>query len=224
MRSKQLSFQEKIQFLTVTRKIVANSVSHIFTRVQIELNLCFCDLVEKSTSRNEHYCKVDDENITLYHHYSEKELLSSFKLSEAYNPLIICGFNIFKFDIPNIMKRSENEEFLKGEIDASEWVQYYNSNLIELNHKHLNPLIAGRFVVDTCSIYTNYCQPRKLDTVSKILLGESKIDLDPQYMAEYWKVEEDDPFSDFSLFQRRTAVAVHCLRDTDLTMKLFNFL
>ncbi|KAL0204857.1 hypothetical protein P9112_000164 [Eukaryota sp. TZLM1-RC] len=121
------------------------------------------------------------------------------------------------------MKRSENEDFFKGEIGATEWVQFYNSNLIELNHKHLNPLIAGRFVVDTCSFYTNYYQPRKLNTVSKVLLGESKIDLDPQYIAKYWKVQEDDTFSDFSLSQRRTAVAVYCLRDTDLTMKLFNF-
>ncbi|KAL0223747.1 hypothetical protein P9112_003137 [Eukaryota sp. TZLM1-RC] len=121
------------------------------------------------------------------------------------------------------MKRSENEDFFKGEIGATEWVQYYNSNLIELNHNHLNFLIAGRFVVDTCSIYRNYYQPRKLNTISKILLGESKIDLDPQYIAKYWKVHGDSPFSDYSLYQRSTAVAVYCLRDADLTMKLFNF-
>jgi DNA polymerase delta subunit 1 len=152
---------------------------------------------------------------------TEREMLEAFqKYLHDKNIDIITGWNIFGFDLEYIYKRARhcgcNPNFFKlGRLNDESCqltLKKLSSSALGDNFLKLLPM-SGRFIFD---MFHEVKKGYKLDSyslnnVSKLYLGDQKIDMSPKEMFARYK--EGDP-------QKLGEVAEYCIKDTLLPHKL----
>ena len=171
--------------------------------------LCF-----KKTDKN-----IEGSNIISFD--TEREMLLAFKryLNEK-DIDIMTGWNIFGFDLEYIYKRAAMvgcgvEFYQLGKLNDTEChlvLKQLSSSALGDNYLKLLPM-AGRFIFD---LFHEVKKGYKLDSyslnnVSKLYLGDQKIDMTPKEM--FARFLEADPV-------KLREVAEYCIKDTLLPHKL----
>ena len=171
--------------------------------------LCF-----KKTDKN-----IEGSNIISFD--TEREMLLAFKryLNEK-DIDIMTGWNIFGFDLEYIYKRAAMvgcgvEFYQLGKLNDTEChlvLKQLSSSALGDNYLKLLPM-AGRFIFD---LFHEVKKGYKLDSyslnnVSKLYLGDQKIDMTPKEM--FARFLEGDPV-------KLREVAEYCIKDTLLPHKL----
>ena len=152
---------------------------------------------------------------------TEKEMLESFqKYLHKKDVDIITGWNIFGFDMEYLYKRAQinkchydfyNLGKLK-DVDSDLVIKKLSSSALGDNLLKLLPM-SGRFIFDLFhEVKKGYkLDSYKLDSVSKLYLGDQKIDMAPKEMFARYK--EEDPV-------KLREVAEYCIKDTLLPHRL----
>jgi DNA polymerase delta subunit 1 len=152
---------------------------------------------------------------------TEREMLEAFqKYLHKKDVDIITGWNIFGFDMEYIYKRAQinrchydfyNLGKLK-DIDSELVIKKLSSSALGDNLLKLLPM-SGRFIFDLFhEVKKGYkLDSYKLDSVSKLYLGDQKIDMAPKEMFARYK--EGDPV-------KLKEVAEYCIKDTLLPHRL----
>ena len=171
--------------------------------------LCF-----KKTDKN-----IEGSNIISFD--TEREMLLAFKRYVNEKDIdIITGWNIFGFDLEYIYKRAAMvgcgvEFYQLGKLNDTEChlvLKQLSSSALGDNYLKLLPM-AGRFIFD---LFHEVKKGYKLDSyslnnVSKLYLGDQKIDMTPKEM--FARFLEGDPV-------KLRDVAEYCIKDTLLPHKL----
>ena len=171
--------------------------------------LCF-----KKTDQN-----IEGSNIISFD--TEREMLLAFKKYVNEKDIdIITGWNIFGFDLEYIYKRAAMvgcgvEFYQLGKLNDTEChlvLKQLSSSALGDNYLKLLPM-AGRFIFD---LFHEVKKGYKLDSyslnnVSKLYLGDQKIDMTPKEM--FARFLEGDPV-------KLRDVAEYCIKDTLLPHKL----
>ena len=171
--------------------------------------LCF-----KKTDQN-----IEGSNIISFD--TEREMLLAFKKYVNEKDIdIITGWNIFGFDLEYIYKRAAMvgcgvEFYQLGKLNDTEChlvLKQLSSSALGDNYLKLLPM-AGRFIFD---LFHEVKKGSKLDSyslnnVSKLYLGDQKIDMTPKEM--FARFLEGDPV-------KLRDVAEYCIKDTLLPHKL----
>ena len=171
--------------------------------------LCF-----KKTDKN-----IEGSNIISFD--TEREMLLAFKKYVNEKDIdIITGWNIFGFDLEYIYKRAAMvgcgvEFYQLGKLNDTEChlvLKQLSSSALGDNYLKLLPM-AGRFIFD---LFHEVKKGYKLDSyslnnVSKLYLGDQKIDMTPKEM--FARFLEGDPV-------KLRDVAEYCIKDTLLPHKL----
>lgn len=154
---------------------------------------------------------------------SEKELLMGFrKFLFDWDIDIMTGWNIFGFDLEYLYVRASinrcPEEFyhlgkLRSQICKMNYKMLSSSALGD-NRLKLLPM-SGRFIFD---LFQEVKREQKLDSyslnfVSKVFLGDQKIDMSPKEM--FRRFREEDP-------RELAEVAEYCIKDTLLPHQLLD--
>jgi DNA polymerase delta subunit 1 len=161
------------------------------------------------------------EGSTILSYPTEREMLEAFqKYLHKKDVDIITGWNIFGFDMEYIYKRAQintchYEFFNLGKLRDTESelvIKKLSSSALGDNLLKLLPM-SGRFIFDMFhEIKKGYkLDSYKLDNVSKLYLGDQKIDMPPKEMFARYK--EEDPV-------KLREVAEYCIKDTLLPHKL----
>ena len=152
---------------------------------------------------------------------TEREMLEAFqKYLHKKDVDIITGWNIFGFDMEYIYKRAQinrchydfyNLGKLK-DTDSELVIKKLSSSALGDNLLKLLPM-SGRFIFDMFhEVKKGYkLDSYKLDSVSKLYLGDQKIDMAPKEMFARYK--EGDPV-------KLKEVAEYCIKDTLLPHRL----
>lgn len=152
---------------------------------------------------------------------TEREMLEAFqKYLHAKDVDIITGWNIFGFDMEYIYKRAQINKchydfYNLGKLkdtDSELVIKKLSSSALGDNLLKLLPM-SGRFIFDLFhEVKKGYkLDSYKLDSVSKLYLGDQKIDMAPKEMFARYK--EEDPV-------RLREVAEYCIKDTLLPHRL----
>jgi DNA polymerase delta subunit 1 len=172
---------------------------------------CLC---YKQTDTNLEGCEIRS-------YATEREMLEAFqKYLHAKDVDIITGWNIFGFDMEYIYKRAQinrchysfyNLGKLK-DVDSELVIKKLSSSALGDNLLKLLPM-SGRFIFDLFhEVKKGYkLDSYKLDSVSKLYLGDQKIDMAPKEMFARYK--EEDPV-------KLREVAEYCIKDTLLPHRL----
>ena len=161
------------------------------------------------------------EGSTILSFSTEREMLEAFqKHLHAKDVDIITGWNIFGFDMEYIYKRAQinrchYEFFNLGKLKDTEselTIKKLSSSALGDNLLKLLPM-SGRFIFDMFhEIKKGYkLDSYKLDNVSKLYLGDQKIDMSPKEM--FARYREEDPI-------KLREVAEYCIKDTLLPHRL----
>ena len=189
---------------------IAISLTHFGSDVPYE-KTCLC------------YKKTDDvlEGCNIISYDTERDMLVAFsEFLRSRDVDIITGWNIFGFDLEYIMHRAAftlcpREFFQMSKLRGHTCnlvSKKLSSSALGDNELKLVP-IPGRFVFDMFhEIKREYkLDSYKLDNVSKLYLGDQKIDMPPKEM--FARFEEGDPV-------KLREVAEYCIKDTVLPHKL----
>ena len=152
---------------------------------------------------------------------TEKEMLEAFqKYLHKKDIDIITGWNIFGFDMEYIYKRAQINKchydfYNLGKLKDTEselTIKKLSSSALGDNLLKLLPM-SGRFIFDLFhEVKKGYkLDSYKLDNVSKLYLGDQKIDMAPKEMFARYK--EEDPV-------KLRDVAEYCIKDTILPHRL----
>ena len=171
--------------------------------------LCF-----KKTDQN-----IEGSNIISFD--TEREMLLAFKKYVNEKDIdIITGWNIFGFDLEYIYKRAAMvgcgvEFYQLGKLNDTEChlvLKQLSSSALGDNYLKLLPM-AGRFIFDLFhEVKKGYkLGSYSLNNVSKLYLGDQKIDMTPKEM--FARFLEGDPV-------KLRDVAEYCIKDTLLPHKL----
>ena len=174
---------------------------------------CFC---YKKTDSNLEGCIIKSYD-------TEREMLMAFKEYMIEKDIdIITGWNIFGFDLEYIMKRAVMTkcdpsffEMSKMKNHSCELVyKKLSSSALGDNDLKILP-IPGRFIFDLFhEVKKGYkLDSYKLDNVSKLYLGDNKIDMPPKEM--FARFVEEDPV-------KLREVAEYCIKDTLLPHRLLS--
>tara|TARA_B100001778_G_scaffold81211_1_gene65831 strand:- start:19360 stop:22038 length:2679 start_codon:yes stop_codon:yes gene_type:complete len=174
---------------------------------------CFC---YKKTDSNLEGCEIKSYD-------TEREMLMAFKEYMMEKDIdIITGWNIFGFDLEYIMKRAVMTkcdpsffEMSKMKNHSCELVyKKLSSSALGDNDLKILP-IPGRFIFDLFhEVKKGYkLDSYKLDNVSKLYLGDNKIDMPPKEM--FARFVEEDPV-------KLREVAEYCIKDTLLPHRLLS--
>ncbi len=191
---------------------IAVSLTHFGSDVPYD-KTCFC------------YKKTDSEldGCIIKSYETEREMLMAFKeyLMEK-DVDIITGWNIFGFDLEYIMKRAVMTgcdqtfyEMSKMKNHSCELVyKKLSSSALGDNDLKILPM-PGRFIFDLFhEVKKGYkLDSYKLDNVSKLYLGDNKIDMPPKEM--FARFVEEDPV-------KLREVAEYCIKDTLLPHRLLS--
>jgi len=174
---------------------------------------CFC------------YKKTDSEldGCIIKSYDTEREMLMAFKEYLMEKDIdIITGWNIFGFDLEYIMKRAVMTgcdqtfyEMSKMKNHSCELVyKKLSSSALGDNALKILPM-PGRFIFDLFhEVKKGYkLDSYKLDNVSKLYLGDNKIDMPPKEM--FARFVEEDPV-------KLREVAEYCIKDTLLPHRLLS--
>src|SRR5210317_987691 len=190
---------------------------------QIAISLCKFGSAEPYDKTCLCYKKTDpnieDSNVISFD--TEREMLEAFQQYIHQKDIdIMTGWNIFGFDLDYIYTRAFivgcNPEFFKmGKLKSQECeitIKKLSSSALGDNVLKLLPM-SGRFIFD---MFHEVKKGYKLDSyslnnVSKLYLGDQKIDMSPKEMFARYK--EGDP-------GKLGEVAEYCIKDTLLPHKL----
>ena len=191
---------------------IAVSLTHFGTDVPYD-KTCFC------------YKKTDSEldGCVIKSYETEREMLMAFKEYLMEKDIdIITGWNIFGFDLEYIMKRAVMTgcdqtfyEMSKMKNHSCELVyKKLSSSALGDNDLKILPM-PGRFIFDLFhEVKKGYkLDSYKLDNVSKLYLGDNKIDMPPKEM--FARFVEEDPV-------KLREVAEYCIKDTLLPHRLLS--
>jgi DNA polymerase delta subunit 1 len=168
--------------------------------------------------------KTTDPNLegsTIQSYETEREMLEAFhKYIHTKDVDIITGWNIFGFDMEYIYKRAQITKcnygfFNLGKLRDTESelvIKKLSSSALGDNLLKLLPM-PGRFIFDMFhEVKKGYkLDSYKLDNVSKLYLGDQKIDMAPKEM--FARYREGDPV-------KLREVAEYCIKDTLLPHRL----
>lgn len=162
---------------------------------------------------------------------TEKNLLMGYRdLVCEKNPNVIIGYNIFNFDIPYLMDRTQHKAvypewsrqgFAKGKCGIQREIKWSSSAYKNQNFKYLD--CEGRLYIDLLPVVQrdfkldNY----KLKTVSSHFLdGETKDDLDPKSIFKCYVegLKSDNPRAS----EYMSICGKYCIQDSVLVAKLFD--
>jgi DNA polymerase delta subunit 1 len=190
---------------------------------QIAISLCKFGSDEPYDKTCLCYKKTDPnlEGSTILSYDTEREMLEAFqKYLHKSDVDIITGWNIFGFDMEYIYKRAQvnrchYEFFNLGKLRDTESelvIKKLSSSALGDNLLKLLPM-SGRFIFDMFhEVKKGYkLDSYKLDSVSKLYLGDQKIDMAPKEMFARYK--EGDPV-------KLREVAEYCIKDTLLPHRL----
>ena len=193
------------------------------TCFQIAISLCKFGSDEPYDNTCLCYKKTDPnlEGCDIRSYDTEREMLEAFqKYIQKKDVDIITGWNIFGFDMEYIYKRAQVNRchpdfFNLGKLRDTESelsIKKLSSSALGDNVLKLLPM-SGRFIFDMFhEIKKGYkLDSYKLDNVSKLYLGDQKIDMSPKEMFTRYK--EGDPV-------KLREVAEYCIKDTLLPHKL----
>ena len=186
---------------------------------QIALSLCKFGSDEPYEKVCLCYKKTEGPNVVSFD--TERGMLEAFqKYIHEKDVDIITGWNIFGFDLEYIYKRAHmtgcHEEFFNlGKLHdppSDLLMKKLSSSALGDNFLKLLPM-SGRFIFDMFhEVKKGYkLDSYKLNEVSKLYLGDQKIDMSPKEMFARYK--EGDP-------QKLGEVAEYCIKDTLLPHKL----
>ena len=191
---------------------IAVSLTHFGSDVPYD-KTCFC------------YKKTDSnlEGSIIKSYETEREMLMAFKEYLMEKDIdIITGWNIFGFDLEYIMKRAVMTgcdqtfyEMSKMKNHSCELVyKKLSSSALGDNDLKILPM-PGRFIFDLFhEVKKGYkLDSYKLDNVSKLYLGDNKIDMPPKEM--FARFVEEDPV-------KLREVAEYCIKDTLLPHRLLS--
>ena len=191
---------------------IAVSLTHFGSDVPYD-KTCFC------------YKKTDSnlEGSIIKSYDTEREMLMAFKEYLMEKDIdIITGWNIFGFDLEYIMKRAVMTkcdqtfyEMSKMKNHSCELVyKKLSSSALGDNALKILPM-PGRFIFDLFhEVKKGYkLDSYKLDNVSKLYLGDNKIDMPPKEM--FARFVEEDPV-------KLREVAEYCIKDTLLPHRLLS--
>ena len=171
------------------------------------------------------YKKTDPnlEGCNIRSYDTERELLENFKKYLHTNDIdIITGWNIFGFDMEYIYRRAQinrcsDDFFNLGKLKNTRSdlvIKKLSSSALGDNVLKLLPM-PGRFIFDLFhEVKKGYkLDSYKLDNVSKLYLGDNKIDMPPKEM--FARFAEEDPI-------KLREVAEYCVKDTLLPHRLLS--
>ena len=190
---------------------------------QIAISLCTFGSDEPYDKTCLCYKKTDPnlEGCDIRSYETEREMLEAFqKYIQKKDVDIITGWNIFGFDMEYIYKRAQinrchYEFFNLGKLKDTESelvIKKLSSSALGDNLLKLLPM-PGRFIFDMFhEVKKGYkLDSYKLDNVSKLYLGDQKIDMAPKEM--FARYREEDPV-------KLREVAEYCIKDTLLPHRL----
>ncbi|QOR60232.1 hypothetical protein [Bathycoccus sp. RCC716 virus 1] len=191
---------------------IAVSLAHFGSEIPYD-KTCFC---YKKTDSDLEGCKIKS-------YTTEREMLMAFKEYLMKKDIdIITGWNIFGFDLEYIMKRAVMTkcdpsfyEMSKLKNHSCELVyKKLSSSALGDNDLKILPM-PGRFIFDLFhEVKKGYkLDSYKLDNVSKLYLGDNKIDMPPKEM--FARFIEEDPV-------KLREVAEYCIKDTLLPHRLLS--
>jgi len=224
---------ETAPFVVASLDIECNSSTGKFPDAEILGDCCFqiavslCSFGSDVPYNKTCFCyKQTDselEGCTILSYDSERKMLEAFSEYMVEMDIdIITGWNIFGFDMNYIMTRANmvrcSPEFyemskLKGHTCEMK-VKKLSSSALGDNELKLLP-IPGRFIFDMFhEVKKGYkLDSYKLDNVSKLYLGDQKIDMSAKEM--FARFREEDPV-------KLREVAEYCIKDTLLPHKLLS--
>jgi len=224
---------ETAPFVVASLDIECNSSTGKFPDAEILGDCCFqiavslCSFGTDVPYNKTCFCyKQTDselEGCTILSYESERKMLEAFSEYVVKMDIdIITGWNIFGFDMNYIMTRANmvrcSPEFyemskLKGHTCEMK-VKKLSSSALGDNELKLLP-IPGRFIFDMFhEVKKGYkLDSYKLDNVSKLYLGDQKIDMPAKEM--FARFREEDPV-------KLREVAEYCIKDTLLPHKLLS--
>ena len=162
------------------------------------------------------------EDVIIRLYQTESELLCGFTdLVCEKNPQILCGYNIFSFDIPYMYDRSkltasianfDQLSFIKGEHCKEKEINWSSSAYKNQHFKYLDA--HGRLWVDMLPIIQRdyKLENYKLKTVSDHFLGQTKDPLTHKGIFKCYRMFTPESMS---------IVAKYCVKDSELVVKLF---
>jgi DNA polymerase delta subunit 1 len=222
---------ETAPFVVASLDIESNSSTGKFPNALVPGDACFQIAISLCTfGSDEPYDKTclcyknTDPNLegaTIVSFKTEREMLHAFqKYLHEKNVDIITGWNIFGFDMEYIYQRAQlvgcDPEFYElGRLKEHECKMVYkklSSSALGDNELKLLPM-PGRFIFDLFhEVKKGYkLDSYKLDNVSKLYLGDQKIDMPPKEM--FARFLEEDPV-------KLREVAEYCIKDTLLPHRL----
>jgi DNA polymerase elongation subunit (family B) len=191
---------------------IAVSLAHFGSDIPYD-KTCFC------------YKKTDPdlEGCIIKSYDTEREMLMAFKAYIMEKDIdIITGWNIFGFDLEYIMKRAVMTHCDPSFYEMSKLKNYtcelvykkLSSSALGDNDLKILPM-PGRFIFDLFhEVKKGYkLDSYKLDNVSKLYLGDNKIDMPPKEM--FARFVEEDPV-------KLREVAEYCIKDTLLPHRLLS--
>ena len=214
-------------FVVASVDIECNSSTGKFPDANVRDDACFQIAVSLCTFGNDEpyekvcLCYKNTEGPDVMSFDTEREMLEAFqKYLHEKDIDIITGWNIFGFDLEYIYTRAQivdcdPEFFNLGKLydPPSELVlKKLSSSALGDNFLKLLPM-SGRFIFDLFhEVKKGYkLDSYKLNEVSKLYLGDQKIDMSPKEMFARYK--EGDP-------KKLGEVAEYCIKDTLLPHRL----
>lgn len=214
-------------FVVASVDIECNSSTGKFPDPSVDDDACFQIAVSLCTFGSDEpfdkvclcYKETHGEDVISYK--TERELLLAFKdYIQNKSTDIITGWNIFGFDLNYIYTRAAKNRcgldfYQLGRLKETEshiTEKKLSSSALGDNLLKLLPM-PGRFIFDLFhEVKKNYkLDSYKLDNVSKLYLGDQKIDMSPKEMFRRYK--EGDP-------KKLGEVAQYCIKDTLLPHRL----
>ncbi len=162
----------------------------------------------------------EDVEIRLFD--TESDLLMGFnEIVNEINPQIICGYNIFGFDLPYIYNRTklnaitsmfDQLSFIKGHHAKETKIEWSSSAFKNQNFTYLDA--PGRLWIDMLPIIQRdyKLENYKLKTVSDFFLGQTKDPLTHKGIFKCYRLFTPETLS---------VVAKYCVKDSELVVKLF---
>ena len=153
---------------------------------------------------------------------TEADLLMGFnEIIHSVNPHIICGYNIFGFDIPYIYGRTklnaitsmfDQLSFVRGIHSKEVKIEWSSSAFKNQNFTYLDA--PGRLWIDMLPIIQRdyKLENYKLKTVSDFFLGQTKDPLTHKGIFKCYRMFTPDTLS---------IVGKYCVKDSELVVKLF---
>ena len=224
---------ETAPFVVASVDIECNSSTGKFPDADIRNDVCFQIAISLTHFGSEIpydktclcYKKTDPnlEGCTITSFATEREMLMAFReYIMRHDVDIITGWNIFGFDMEYIIKRAR----MTGCDSSFYELSKLKNHSCELKYKKLsssalgdNDLkivpMPGRFIFDLFhEVKKGYkLDSYKLDNVSKLYLGDNKIDMPPKEM--FARYNEGDPV-------KLREVAEYCIKDTLLPHRLLS--